>query len=82
MSIIPGEHSELCTFDGDRSPNSSLKKFLRDSFGKHYTTISVDNFKNTWKHNSKKTKFTLIGGNNIPVIFLYFSSYYWKHFDF
>ena len=44
MSIVKGQHSELATFDGDRSPNSSLKRFLRSAFGEEYTVIEVEKF--------------------------------------
>lgn len=36
ISFIPGEHSDMLDFWGDRSPNAEMVEFLRNSFGHHY----------------------------------------------
>lgn len=76
ISVVPGEHSELLDFWGDRSPNAELKEFLRNSFGHHYQNITQAEFFETYPKNEDKGKIYLIGSVNIPIPYLYLSTYY------
>lgn len=48
ISFIPGEHSDMLDFWGDRSPNAEMVEFLRNSFGHHYKNITRTDFMNTY----------------------------------
>lgn len=67
ISWIPGEHSEMVDFWGDRSPNAKLNEFLRNSFGHHYQNITASEFEDSYKLKEDKPKIYLIGTSNIPV---------------
>lgn len=76
ISIIPGEHPEIVDFENDRSPNSTLTEFLRKSISHQYKDITVDQVKSLVENQSDKNTFILIGTNNVPIPFLFLSSYY------
>ena len=82
ISLVPGEHSELYGFYGDRSPNSGLETFLRKSFGHKYKTVNSLDFSNEYVKRSSKGKLFLIGFSNIPTVFLYVANYYREKYDF
>lgn len=44
ISMFPGENPEIVDFRGDRSPNSELTKFLRESFSHQYNNVETNDF--------------------------------------
>ncbi len=82
ISMVPGEHSEMYGFYGERSPNARLQKFLRKSFGVHYAKISVDQFKKNFESKQDRTKVYLIGQSSAPTMYLYLSYYYQNYYEF
>lgn len=82
ISLVPGEHSELYGFYGDRSPNSGMERFLRKSFGHKYTQIDSIQFAEEYSVKGDKGKLFLLGFSNIPTVYLYISNYYREKYNF